>query len=117
MTKNIIDKIWDSHVVEKIDGFPDILYIDRMLMHEVTSAQAFDSIEELNIPIDSDSFKKFLIKQHNYLIYEWNLEISTFTANTPQTFHQNLQLTHFITRQTKLAASTAQARVYLNSLV
>ena len=53
MAKNIIDKIWDAHVVKKIPGFPDILYIDRMLMHEVTSAQAFDIIKELNIPINN----------------------------------------------------------------
>ncbi|MEY8702850.1 3-isopropylmalate dehydratase large subunit [Francisella philomiragia] len=53
MAKNIIDKIWDAHVVKQIPDFPDILYIDRMLMHEVTSAQAFDRIRELNIPINN----------------------------------------------------------------
>ncbi len=51
MAKNIIDKIWDQHVVESKKGFPDIFYIDRMLMHEVTSAQAFDKLRELNIPV------------------------------------------------------------------
>jgi 3-isopropylmalate/(R)-2-methylmalate dehydratase large subunit len=53
MSKNIIDKIWDAHVVKQVKDFPDILYIDRMLMHEVTSAQAFDRIRELNIPINN----------------------------------------------------------------
>ncbi|MBK2007298.1 aconitase family protein, partial [Francisella orientalis] len=53
MEKNIIDKIWDAHVVKQIPNFPNILYIDRMLMHEVTSAQAFDRIRELNIPINN----------------------------------------------------------------
>ena len=53
MAKNIIDKIWDTHVVQQITDFPDILYIDRMLMHEVTSAQAFEKIRELNIPINN----------------------------------------------------------------
>lgn len=51
MARNIIDKIWDAHVVKQIPNFPDILYIDRILMHEVTSAQAFD--RELNIPINN----------------------------------------------------------------
>lgn len=51
MAKNIIDKIWDQHVVESKKGFPDTFYIDRMLMHEVTSAQAFDKLRELNIPV------------------------------------------------------------------
>ena len=53
MNKNIIDKIWDAHVVKNTPNFPDVLYIDRMLMHEVTSAQAFDKIRELNIPINN----------------------------------------------------------------
>ncbi|WP_119342770.1 3-isopropylmalate dehydratase large subunit [Facilibium subflavum] len=55
MPKNIIDKIWDKHVVESKKGFPDILYIDRMLMHEVTSAQAFDKLRRLNLPINDKS--------------------------------------------------------------
>lgn len=53
MSKNIIDKIWDTHVVKKVKDFPDILYIDRMLMHEVTSAQAFDKIKELGISVNN----------------------------------------------------------------
>ena len=53
MAKNIIDKIWDAHVVKQIPNFPDMLYIDRMLVHEVTSPQAFDKIRELNIPINN----------------------------------------------------------------
>ena len=51
MNKNIIDKIWDAHVVSHKRGFPDILYIDRMLMHEVTSAQAFDVLREKGLPV------------------------------------------------------------------
>ncbi|TNF69342.1 MAG: 3-isopropylmalate dehydratase large subunit [Gammaproteobacteria bacterium] len=51
MNKNIIDKIWDRHIVSQKHGFPDVLYIDRMLMHEVTSAQAFDQLNEKNIPV------------------------------------------------------------------
>ena len=53
MSKNIIDKIWDAHTVVHKDNFPDVLYIDRMLMHEVTSAQAFEKIRELNIEINN----------------------------------------------------------------
>lgn len=53
MSKNIIDKIWDAHIVKHTPNFPDVLYIDRMLMHEVTSAQAFDKLRELNIPVNN----------------------------------------------------------------
>lgn len=43
-TKTIIDKIWDSHVVESIDAASSVLYIDRHFIHEVTSPQAFESL-------------------------------------------------------------------------
>jgi 3-isopropylmalate/(R)-2-methylmalate dehydratase large subunit len=45
--KNIIEKIWDSHVVYEIDGWYG-LYVDLHFVHEVTSAQAFQSIELAN---------------------------------------------------------------------
>lgn len=51
MKKNIIDKIWDSHVVISQPNFPDTLYIDRVLLHEVTSAQAFAELKKRNIKI------------------------------------------------------------------
>ena len=42
--KTIIEKIWDEHVVRVAEGEPDLLYIDLHLVHEVTSAQAFESL-------------------------------------------------------------------------
>lgn len=44
--KNIIDKVWALHLVEANAGFPDLLAIDCMLIHEVTSAQAFTALRE-----------------------------------------------------------------------
>lgn len=46
MTQNIIDKIWQSHVVHHEDESPDILFIDLQLIHEVTSPQAFEVLRE-----------------------------------------------------------------------
>jgi 3-isopropylmalate/(R)-2-methylmalate dehydratase large subunit len=44
MSETLFEKIWDSHVVvEKQDG-PSLLYIDRHLVHEVTSPQAFEGL-------------------------------------------------------------------------
>jgi len=37
MAKNIIEKIWDQHIVYEEQGKPDLLYIDLHLLHEVTS--------------------------------------------------------------------------------
>ncbi len=51
MKQNIINKIWQRHVVQSQENFPDILYIDRILLHEVTSAQAFAELKQRNIPI------------------------------------------------------------------
>ncbi|NNL79664.1 MAG: 3-isopropylmalate dehydratase large subunit, partial [Flavobacteriaceae bacterium] len=51
MSKTLFDKVWDAHVVEKIEGGPEILYIDKHLIHEVTSPQAFSELEDRGIPI------------------------------------------------------------------
>ncbi|MGE7910370.1 3-isopropylmalate dehydratase large subunit [Lysinibacillus xylanilyticus] len=44
MGKNIIEKIWDKHIVYQEEGKPDLLYIDLHLIHEVTSPQAFEGL-------------------------------------------------------------------------
>lgn len=49
MPKNIIEKIWDSHVVSQEKGHPAIFAIDLMLIHEVTSAQAFQELRLRNM--------------------------------------------------------------------
>ncbi len=49
--KTIIEKIWDEHVVRTAEGEPDLLYIDLHLVHEVTSAQAFESLRTTNRPV------------------------------------------------------------------
>ncbi|NLV19153.1 MAG: 3-isopropylmalate dehydratase large subunit [Bacteroidetes bacterium] len=49
--KTLFDKIWDSHVVHSIQGGPDVLYIDRHFIHEVTSPQAFDGLRRRKIHV------------------------------------------------------------------
>jgi len=51
MKKTLFDKVWDAHVVDSIENGPQVLYIDKHLIHEVTSPQAFKDLEERNIPI------------------------------------------------------------------
>lgn len=55
MPKNIIEKIWDDHVVKSKEGFPDIFAIDLQLMHEVTSPQAFTMLRENNLKVHAPS--------------------------------------------------------------
>ncbi len=47
----MFDKIWDAHVVEAVPDGPQVLYIDRHLIHEVTSPQAFAGLEKRGIPL------------------------------------------------------------------
>ncbi|MCG5532748.1 3-isopropylmalate dehydratase large subunit [Halorhodospira sp. 9621] len=42
--KTLYDKLWDSHVVTEYDDGSALLYIDRQLLHEVTSPQAFEGL-------------------------------------------------------------------------
>ena len=51
MGKTLFDKVWDAHVVDAIENGPQVLYIDQHLIHEVTSPQAFNELEERNISI------------------------------------------------------------------
>ena len=51
MPKTLFDKVWDQHVVERLEGGLEILYIDRHLIHEVTSPQAFSGIRNRGIDI------------------------------------------------------------------
>jgi 3-isopropylmalate/(R)-2-methylmalate dehydratase large subunit len=44
--KTLYDKIWESHLVHEAPGEASVLYIDRHLVHEVTSAQAFEGLRE-----------------------------------------------------------------------
>ena len=43
--KTLYDKVWDAHVVHKEDEDTVLLYIDRHLVHEVTSPQAFEGLK------------------------------------------------------------------------
>ncbi|MFL6153175.1 MAG: 3-isopropylmalate dehydratase large subunit [Ornithinibacter sp.] len=44
MAATLAEKVWESHVVRRGEGEPDLLYIDLHLLHEVTSPQAFDGL-------------------------------------------------------------------------
>src|SRR3954465_12089831 len=42
--RTLFDKVWDAHVVSRMPGGPDLLYVDLHLIHEVTSPQAFEGL-------------------------------------------------------------------------
>jgi len=68
MGKTLFEKIWDSHVVVEKDNGPSLIYVDRHLVHEVTSPQAFDGL-----------------RMNNRKVRRPDLTIATMDHNVPTT--------------------------------
>ncbi len=62
--KTLFDKIWDSHLVEKQDDGTCLIYIDRHLVHEVTSPQAFEGLRNTGRFVRKPSHT-FAVADHN----------------------------------------------------
>jgi len=90
--KTLYDKLWESHVVHVENDGTALLYIDRHLVHEVTSAQAYDGLREAGRkPWRSESV--VATADHNTPTTDWNegiagvrdpmarLQIETLDAN------------------------------------
>ncbi len=72
--KTLFDKLWNSHVVRKGEQGPDVLYIDRHLIHEVTSPQAFAGIEKRGVPLFRPQ-QTIATADHNVPTVDQNLPI------------------------------------------
>lgn len=72
--KTLFDKIWDAHVVKQSEGYPDVLYIDRHFIHEVTSPQAFDGIRKRGVPVFNPT-RTTATPDHNVPTVEQHLPI------------------------------------------
>ncbi|MDN3475836.1 3-isopropylmalate dehydratase large subunit [Pseudoalteromonas sp. APC 3355] len=64
MAQTLYDKIWQAHTVASINEQTDLLYIDRHLVHEVTSPQAFAGLREKNRTVRCPG-KTFATMDHN----------------------------------------------------
>ncbi len=64
MSKTLYEKVFDAHIAVEAEGETPILYIDRHLVHEVTSPQAFDGLREKNRKVRQLS-KTFATMDHN----------------------------------------------------
>mgnify|MGYP005842029087 CR=1 FL=1 len=51
MGKTLFEKVWEAHVVKSLSGGQEVLYIDRHLIHEVTSPQAFAELERRELSV------------------------------------------------------------------
>lgn len=81
MSKTLFDKIWEKHVVDSIENGPDVLFIDRHFIHEVTSPQAFDGLKKRGIPVSRP-----------------DLTIATADHNVP-TINQHLPIAEELSRK------------------
>ena len=66
--QTLAEKVWERHVVHRADGEPDLLYVDLHLVHEVTSAQAFDGL-----------------RVHGRTVRRPDLTVATMDHNVPTT--------------------------------
>lgn len=60
----LFDKVWDSHVIRKIEDGPDVFFIDRHFIHEVTSPVAFLGLKTRGIGVMSPE-RTFATADHN----------------------------------------------------
>lgn len=72
--KTLFDKIWDNHVIRSIENGPDVLYIDRHYIHEVTSPQAFNGLKERGISVFRPG-KTIATADHNIPTKDQHLQI------------------------------------------
>ena len=89
MGKTLFDKVWDSHVINKIDNGPDILFIDRHFIHEVTSPVAFVGLKSRNLKVLFPN-KTFATADHNTPTINQHLPIKdVLSAQQVKTLEKN----------------------------
>ena len=89
MGKTLFDKVWDAHVVKRIKNGPDVLFIDRHLVHEVTSPVAFLGLQNRKLDVLFPD-KTFATADHNTPTKNQNLPIKDpLSAKQLQTLKLN----------------------------
>lgn len=91
MGLTLFDKIWDSHVVRHVENGPDVLYIDRHLIHEVTSPVAFLGLESRGLKVFRPD-KTIATPDHNVPTAEQHLTIrDELSRNQVETLTRNCE--------------------------
>ena len=90
--KTLFDKVWDSHVVRSIQNGPDVLFIDRHLVHEVTSPVAFRGLQSRNIKVKFPE-RTFATADHNTPTRNQHLPVKDpLSAKQLQALEENAKL-------------------------
>lgn len=89
MSNTLFDKVWDSHVIKKIKNGPDVFFIDRHLVHEVTSPVAFLGLKNRNIPVLYPE-RTFATADHNTPTINQHLPVADpLSANQLEALEKN----------------------------
>ena len=92
MSKTLFDKVWDSHVIHRIKNGPDVLFIDRHMIHEVTSPVAFLGLKNRNISVLFPE-KTFATADHNTPTKNQHLPVKDpLSANQLKALEENSKL-------------------------
>ena len=89
MSKTLFDKVWDSHVVRNIDNGPDVFFIDRHFIHEVTSPVAFLGLKNRGLNVLYPE-RTFATADHNTPTINQHLPVKDqLSANQLKALEQN----------------------------
>ena len=89
MANTLFDKVWDSHVIEKIEDGPDVLFIDRHFIHEVTSPVAFVGLKNRGLKVMYPE-RTFATADHNTPTINQHLPVKDpLSANQLKALEQN----------------------------
>ena len=89
MGKTLFEKVWDNHLVDSIPNGPSILYIDKHLIHEVTSPQAFAGLKKRGLKVFRPD-KTVATADHNVPTIDQHLPIKeALSRNQVDTLNKN----------------------------
>jgi len=89
MDKTLFDKVWDSHVVRNIEGGPDVFFIDRHFIHEVTSPVAFLGLKNRGLKVMYPE-RTFATADHNTPTINQHLPVEDpLSANQLKALEEN----------------------------
>jgi 3-isopropylmalate/(R)-2-methylmalate dehydratase large subunit len=89
MAKTLFDKVWDSHVVRSVEDGPDVFFIDRHFIHEVTSPVAFLGLESRGNSVVYPE-RTFATADHNTPTINQHLPVEdALSANQLQALENN----------------------------
>lgn len=98
MANTLFDKIWDAHIVQKVEDGPTQLYIDRLYCHEVTSPQAFEGMRNRGVKCFRPQ-NIFCMPDHNTPTHDQDKpiadEVSRAQVETLARNAQEFGVTHF----------------------